>query len=84
MNSVKLGVYIYISYSWIIVVCIYLYKHGVQRVLFDVLFLMLAVLFHFLQINKIKNRLIFHSTLSGERSMLIKYHCQSACMETYG
>lgn len=34
MNFVELSVYIYISYSWIIVVCIYLYKYGVQRVLF--------------------------------------------------
>jgi len=33
MNFVKLRVYIYISYSWIIVVCIYLLKYGVQCVL---------------------------------------------------
>lgn len=54
MNSVKMKVYIYISYPWIIVFCIYLFKYRVQHVLFDVLFLMIAVLFHFLKINKIK------------------------------
>lgn len=32
MNFVKLRVYI--SYSWIIVVCIYLFKYRVQSVLF--------------------------------------------------
>lgn len=34
MNFMKLRVYICISYSWIIVVCIYLFKYAVQHVLF--------------------------------------------------
>lgn len=34
MNFVKIRVYIYISYPWIIVFCIYLFKYRVQHVLF--------------------------------------------------
>lgn len=49
LNFVKLKVYIYISYSWIMVVCIYLFKYGVQYVLF-----LIVVLFHFLKINEMK------------------------------
>lgn len=78
MNFVKLRVYIYISYSWIIVACIYLFKYGYSVYYFHVLFL-ITVLFHFLKINK--NRLILSSMLSAERLMLIKQGCKSACMK---